>query len=83
MHQQCFGPPRLSNSFSVSRHIRAAKVLPIGVVYAVFTGIGTIGTVVVDAIFVDEGVKPVKLVLIFALLGFIIGLKLSEKGGTP
>lgn len=37
--------------------VRASKVLPIGPVYAIFTGIGTLGSVAVDAVFSDE-VKP-------------------------
>ncbi|MDF2838188.1 MAG: small multidrug resistance protein [Paenibacillus sp.] len=59
--------------------IRATKVLPIGTVYAVFAGIGTIGTVVVEAV-MEGGISPAKVGIILLLLLFIIGLKLSVGG---
>jgi len=56
--------------------IRAAKVIPIGTAYGVFTGIGTIGLVIVEA--VTEGyIRPIKLGVIILLLVFIILLKLT------
>jgi len=58
--------------------IRAAKILPVGIVYAVFTGIGTLGTTAVEAaVSGDFGIG--KLLLILLLLAFIIGLKISGK----
>lgn len=61
--------------------IRAAKVLPVGLVYAVFAGIGTVGTVVVDMIFSGGSISFVKIALVLFLLLCIVGLKLTgEKG---
>lgn len=58
--------------------IRATKKVPVGTAYAVFTGIGTIGTVMVDILYFHEPFKFVKLALILLLALFIIGLKLSD-----
>ncbi|WP_244965730.1 DMT family transporter [Paenibacillus alvei] len=57
--------------------IRAAKVIPIGTTYAVFAGIGTVGTVVVEAVMSHE-FNPIKIGIILLLLLFIIGLKLTS-----
>ena len=57
--------------------IRAAGVLPVGTVYAVFTGIGTLGTTAVETV-ITGNIGAGKLLLILLLLAFIIGLKLSS-----
>jgi paired small multidrug resistance pump len=56
--------------------IKATKVIPVGTTYAVFTAIGTVGTVVVDAVFSDN-FSWIKGVLVLLLLLFVIGLKLT------
>lgn len=61
--------------------IRATKTIPIGTSYAVFTGIGTIGTILVDLIIFNEPLKMIKILLILLLAVFIIGLKFT--GDTP
>lgn len=61
--------------------IRAAKVIPIGTAYAVFAGIGTIGTVTVEAVFEKGDISLLKIGIILLLLVFIIGLKLTSDGG--
>lgn len=58
--------------------VDAAKVLPIGTAYAVFTAIGTVGTVIVEAV-VSGGVNVIKVLLIGLLLLFIVGLKVSSE----
>lgn len=56
--------------------VRAAQTLPIGTVYGVFAGIGTVGLVVFEAVW--EGyISPVKAGLILLLLVFIIMLKIT------
>ncbi|USG68253.1 SMR family transporter [Brevibacillus ruminantium] len=60
--------------------IKATKVLPVGTAYAVFAGMGTLGTTVVEIV-LSGGVSVLRIVLILTLLAFIIGLKLSSKGG--
>ncbi|MGM1032734.1 MAG: DMT family transporter [Bacillota bacterium] len=60
--------------------IRAAKVLPIGTVYAVFAGMGTIGTTIVEIIFSGGIVSPLRIAFVLLLLACIVGLKLTAKG---
>jgi paired small multidrug resistance pump len=65
--------------------IAAGKKLPVGTVYAVFVGLGTVGTVVSELLFFGEPLKLAKLLLIFILLVGVVGLKLvtndnEEKG---
>ncbi|WP_436860376.1 DMT family transporter [Staphylococcus caeli] len=59
--------------------ISACKTLPVGTVYAVFVGIGAVGTVIVDMILFNDPFNIVKLVLILLLVIGIIGLKLSTE----
>ncbi|WP_350299996.1 DMT family transporter [Peribacillus frigoritolerans] len=60
--------------------IKAAKVLPIGTVYAVFAGMGIIGTTIVEVIFSGGIVSPLRIAFILLLLACIVGLKLTAKG---
>lgn len=60
-------------SFSV--FIQATNHLPIGTVYAVFTGLGTAGTVLTELVLFNEPVNIYKLLLIGTLLLGVIGLK--------
>ena len=62
--------------------IRAAKVLPVGTVYAVFTGIGTVGTTIVEIAMSGGGVSILRIMFIVLLLTCIIVLKLSSKEGA-
>ncbi|HDR6311085.1 TPA: multidrug efflux SMR transporter [Bacillus cereus] len=57
--------------------IEATKRIPIGTAYAVFTGIGTVGTIVVDIVYFKEPFSFVKIFLVCLLALFIIGLKFS------
>lgn len=54
---------------------KAMKRVEIGTAYAVFTGIGTVGTVIVGMVVMDEPVKVLKLLFIALLIGGIVGLK--------
>ncbi len=56
--------------------IMAGKVLPVGTVYAVFVGLGTAGTVIVDIVVFDDPFNMAKIVLIAILLIGVVGLKL-------
>ncbi|WP_426448206.1 DMT family transporter [Paenibacillus sp. S-38] len=56
--------------------IIASTKLPVGTVYAVFTGLGTGGTVLVEMFLFDEPVRLAKLLLIALLLAGVLGLKL-------
>ncbi|MFD0589551.1 DMT family transporter [Paenibacillus sp. GCM10027627] len=59
--------------------IRATKTLPVGTVYAVFAGIGTLGTTAVEMVMSTERISPLRIVFILLLLVCIIGLKLTGK----
>lgn len=55
----------------------ALKSLPIGTAYAVWVGIGTIGTVIAGIILFEETINFIRLLsILFILLG-IIGLKFT------
>ncbi|MBE9916726.1 multidrug efflux SMR transporter [Paenibacillus donghaensis] len=56
--------------------INASKHLPVGTVYAVFTGLGTAGTVLTEMIVFGEPFSWLKTLLILVLLAGVIGLKL-------
>ena len=68
-------------SFSVMIH--ASGRLPVGTVYAVFVGLGTVGTVMVDMLLFGEPFQLIKIMLIIVLLIGVLGLKLlsQENGG--
>ncbi len=60
--------------------ILSGRRLPIGTVYAVFTGIGTAGTVIAEMALFGEPFRLAKLLLILLLLVGVIGLKLVTDG---
>lgn len=60
---------------SMSLLAKATQVLPIGTAYAVWTGIGAVGTVLVGILFFHEPATFWHLFFIFTLIASIIGLK--------
>ncbi|HRO43040.1 MAG TPA: multidrug efflux SMR transporter, partial [Flavipsychrobacter sp.] len=64
-------------SLSVSMFLlyKATQTLPLGTAYAVWTGIGAVGTVIVGIVFFKEPVAFWRLFFITTLIGSIIGLK--------
>lgn len=54
---------------------KATQVLPMGTAYAVWTGIGAVGTVLIGIMFFKESTDFWRLFFIFTLIGSIIGLK--------
>ena len=54
----------------------ALKTLPVGTAYAVWTGIGAIGTVVLGIYLFDEPATALRLMCIGLILSGIVGLKL-------
>jgi len=55
--------------------INASSKLPVGTVYAVFVGLGTVGTVFADILLFSQPVVLIKIFLIIFLLAGVIGLK--------
>lgn len=54
----------------------ALKSLPLGTAYAVWTGIGTVGTAALGMILFGEPAGAARLLCIAAIVGGIIGLKM-------
>ena len=57
--------------------VKATQTLPIGTAYAVWTGIGAVGTVLIGIIFFKEPVDFWRLFFISTLIISIIGLKIA------
>jgi quaternary ammonium compound-resistance protein SugE len=59
----------------------AARVLPIGTAYAVWTGIGAVGAVVFGIVFLGEPRTAARLACLCLIVAGIVGLKLVGGGG--
>ena len=55
----------------------AMKTLPLGTAYAVWVGVGTIGTVILGIVLLNEPVNALRLISVGLILAGIIGLKLA------
>jgi quaternary ammonium compound-resistance protein SugE len=53
----------------------AAKYIPLGTCYAVWTGIGAVGTVLVGILFYNEPASLLRVIFIFTLIASVVGLK--------
>lgn len=58
---------------------KAVQTIPLGTAYAVWTGIGAVGTVLVGIFFYKEPADFWRIFFIFLLIGSIIGLKIVAK----
>lgn len=63
---------------SVSLLSLAMRSLPIGTAYAVWVGIGAVGTVIMGIWLFDEPTSALRLASLCLIIGGIIGLKLSH-----
>ncbi len=59
--------------------IKATQTLPIGTAYAVWTGIGAVGTVLLGILFFKEPSNFWRIFFLATLIGSIVGLKLVSK----
>lgn len=57
---------------------KACEKLPTGTVYAIFAGIGTVGTALMDIYIFGESLSGSKLFFISILILGVIGLKLAD-----
>ena len=55
----------------------ASRTIPMGTAYAVWGGIGAVGTVLVGIAFFNEPSTLIRILLIFAIVAAIAGLKLT------
>ncbi|MBU2491280.1 MAG: multidrug efflux SMR transporter [Bacteroidetes bacterium] len=64
-------------SLSLSMYLlyKATQTLPMGTAYAVWTGIGAVGTAIIGVVFFKEPADFLRLFFIFTLIASIIGLK--------
>lgn len=60
----------------------AAKSLPIGTAYAVWTGIGALGAATLGMLVFREPATPVRIVCLLMLVAGIVGLKLTSTAGA-
>ncbi|USK79662.1 multidrug efflux SMR transporter [Peribacillus frigoritolerans] len=56
----------------------AMKTLPMGISYAVWTGIGTVGGVIIGMLFYGESKDWKRILFIGAILVAVVGLKLTS-----
>lgn len=54
---------------------KATQTLPLGTAYAVWTGIGAVGTVIMGMLFFKEPATFLRLFFITTLIASIVGLK--------
>ena len=55
----------------------AARTIPMGTAYAVWTGIGALGTVLVGMIWFGEPAATIRIMLLLGLVACIVGLRLT------
>ncbi|EJL04344.1 MULTISPECIES: quaternary ammonium compound efflux SMR transporter SugE [Pseudomonas] len=55
----------------------AVKQLPLGTAYAIWTGVGAVGTVIAGIILFGESMAPVRLASVALIVAGLIGLKIS------
>lgn len=60
---------------------RVMRLIDIGTAYAIFTGIGTVGTVIIGIVVLGESTDPLRLFFIAILVAGIVGLKLVSGDG--
>lgn len=70
-----YGGFLLSLTISMLLLMKAAQSLPIGTAYAVWTGIGAVGTVVMGIVVFKDPFTFWRIFFIITLIGSIIGLK--------
>lgn len=56
----------------------AMKTLPAGTAYAIWTGIGTVGTVILGIILFQEPVTVVRMLCVALIIGGLVGLKMTH-----
>ncbi len=66
----------LSATISFSLLSEAMKSIPLGTAYAVWTGIGAVGTAIVGIVFFKDPATLGRIFFLLTLVGSILGLKL-------
>jgi quaternary ammonium compound-resistance protein SugE len=55
----------------------ALRTLPLGTAYAIWTGIGTVGTVIFGIVVLNEPASAIRIGCIAMIIGGIVGLKMT------
>ena len=55
----------------------AMRSLPVGTAYAVWVGVGAVGTVVLGIVLLGEPANPARLISVGLIIAGIVGLKLA------
>jgi quaternary ammonium compound-resistance protein SugE len=71
-----YGGFLIALAVSMGLLMKAAQTLPIGTAYAIWTGIGAVGTVLVGIFVFEEPATFLRLLFLTTLVASIIGLKL-------
>ncbi len=58
----------------------ALRTLPVGTGYAVWTGVGAVGTAILGIVLLGESMEPMRLASIGLIVAGIVGLKLASPG---
>jgi quaternary ammonium compound-resistance protein SugE len=66
----------LAASGSFALLAQATRVIPLGIGYAVWVGVGAVGTILVGRLFFGEALSGAQLLLLALLIGSIAGLRL-------
>jgi quaternary ammonium compound-resistance protein SugE len=61
----------------------ALRTLPLGTAYAIWTGVGTVGTVLLGIALFGESASALRLACVGLILAGIVGLKLVPTGDKP
>ena len=56
---------------------QAAKNLPIGTAYAIWTGIGAAGTAIYGMVYFGESKEIIRIICVFLIVAGVIGLRLT------
>ena len=56
----------------------ALRTLPVGTAYAVWTGIGAVGSIVVGMLVYSEPTDPVRIICLTLIVAGMVGLKLNS-----
>lgn len=65
-----------STILSMALLAKAVQTLPLGTTYAIWTGIGAVGTVLIGIFVFKEPATPIRLFFLFTLIASLIGLKI-------
>ncbi|NUO77684.1 quaternary ammonium compound efflux SMR transporter SugE [Lysobacter sp. 5GHs7-4] len=55
----------------------AMKSLPVGTAYAIWVGVGAVGTVILGIVLFNEPVNPLRIISVALIIAGLIGLKLA------